>query len=722
MVCAMTEGHPTPHTWRTTGDTFLPRRWRYLPLTVAALLAAVGWWTFSTVEKALKDEFADGLQTILNSNVEALDLWIEARFSAAQVLARQDVIAECTEELVAVVAEHPGDREALLQCASMTRIREHLRMQSMALDFEGFIVFDDDSMVLASTIDAVVGQAALDDHRDLVQRILQGATVISRPFRSLVAEVDEGGKLRVNRPIMYVGTPIRDAAGGIIGGLGLRVDPEKDFTRILSMAKAGDTGNTYAFDRKGVMLSHSRFEDELRLVGLIPDTEDSSSILTLAVRDPGVDMTRGDRPKTPRARHALTRMAADAVQGNDGIDVEGYRDYRGVESIGAWRWLARYDFGVATESAVEEAYKALRVLRTANIVLYGLLVLFAAGMVFESRFIFVLRSRIAGALRQAERLGQYTLEEKIGEGGMASVYRASHVMLRRPVAIKLLHGAEITEGDLVRFEREVQLTSQLTHPNTIAIFDYGRTPEGVFYYVMEYLDGLSLRRIVKTCGAQPEGRVIHILRQICASLEEAHGRGLIHRDIKPANVIVCERGGMQDVVKVLDFGLVKDLEGVDAAAVTSPSVITGTPHYISPEAIRSASDVDRRADIYSIGVVGYFLLTGTEMFGGLSAAEVLAKHLAEVPELPSVRLGRALDPALEQAIMACLAKDPDDRPQTAREFSDRLAACASAGAWGETEARAWWAAESARCRDLGDDEGAPATARTLDVAYRRRHG
>lgn len=292
---------------------------------------------------------------------------------------------------------------------------------------------------------------------------------------------------------------------------------------------------------------------------------------------------------------------------------------------------------------------------------------------------------------------------------MGMVYKASHAMLRRPTAIKLLKPETAGEQSIARFEREVQMTSRLTHPNTIAIYDYGRTPEGIFYYAMEYLPGITLEDLVRQDGAQPPGRVIHVLKQVCASLREAHAVGLIHRDIKGANVILCERGGMPDVAKVVDFGLVKDTVSQDSATLSAANTITGTPHYLSPEAIRSPGAVDARSDLYSVGVLGYYLLTGKRLFESDSVVEVMSHHLHTTPTPLSARTPRPVPRDIEEAIMSCLEKDPARRPQTAQALMDALEASETAGIWGEAEARAWWRGFEKRARDLASAEEATAT-------------
>ena len=303
-----------------------------------------------------------------------------------------------------------------------------------------------------------------------------------------------------------------------------------------------------------------------------------------------------------------------------------------------------------------------------------------------------LRSQVREAQRSAERLGRYTLEEKIGEGGMGQVYRARHAMLRRPTALKVLRRDRMTAESTQRFEREVQLTSQLTHPNTIAIYDYGETPQGDFYYAMEYLEGIPLDRLVREYGPVGEARTVHVLRQICDSLAEAHEAGLIHRDIKPANIMLCRRGGISDVVKVLDFGLVKDV-GMNSPdlQLTAANMITGTPLYLSPEVVNAPDEVDARTDLYQVASVGYYLLTGRPVFEGRTAIEICFHHVSTKPVPPSERLGSPISQDLEALILRGLSKKKEDRPKDAREMGSDLALCSGAGQWTRRDADDWWA-------------------------------
>jgi eukaryotic-like serine/threonine-protein kinase len=335
-----------------------------------------------------------------------------------------------------------------------------------------------------------------------------------------------------------------------------------------------------------------------------------------------------------------------------------------------------------------------------------------------SRTIYGLRKRAA----MAKQLGQYVLERKIGAGGMGEVYLARHTMLRRPTAVKLLPPERAGADTVARFEREVQETSRLSHPNTVAIYDYGRTREGVFYYAMEYLEGADLERIVETTGRLSPSRVVHVLSQIAGALTEAHSRGLVHRDMKPANVILCARGGVMDTVKVVDFGLVKHVVADSSRdpRQTDVNALIGTPAYLSPEAIKSPDLIDARSDIYGVGAIGYYLLTGKRLFDNTtSIMEMCAAHLHEEPIPPSSQHpGTPLD--LERIILQCLAKDPDARPKNAAELMKMLRACVIPE-WTSEEADTWW-----KENDLTEASPSPhfASAPTekldaIDVAPRR---
>ncbi len=379
-----------------------------------------------------------------------------------------------------------------------------------------------------------------------------------------------------------------------------------------------------------------------------------------------------------------------ALAGHAGTDAGGYRGYLGKPVVGAWTWVKDFDMGIVTEIDRAEALRPLLILRIGFWSLFGLLLAGAALIYVLMRLASRWQVAARKAALKAKRLGQYALDIKIGEGQFGSVYSAHHALMRRPVAVKLLQTEKLHSEHGARFEREVQLTSLLTHPNTITIYDYGHTPEGIFYYAMEYLEGLTLDRLVKQFGPQPEGRVIAILRQVCGSLAEAHSIGLVHRDIKPANIFLTQRGGLADFVKVLDFGLVKARNTAGELDLTMAKATLGTPLYMSPEAVQRSVEMDGRSDLYSLGAVGYFLLTGKPLFDSETLGEVLLRQIKDLPATPSERLAKPVSPDLEALVMRCLSKDPAARPASARELDEALGHCVRSGDWTREMADGWW--------------------------------
>ncbi len=295
-------------------------------------------------------------------------------------------------------------------------------------------------------------------------------------------------------------------------------------------------------------------------------------------------------------------------------------------------------------------------------------------------------------------IGMYDLKHQIAQGGMGEVWLAEHQRLARPAAIKIIREDKLgtknpasTERLIRRFEREAKATAGLRSPHTVEIYDFGLSASGVFYYVMEYLDGIDLQVLVNEYGPQSAARTSYLLAQVCDALAEAHEHGLIHRDIKPAN-IHCTRMGLQyDFVKVLDYGLVKPVDKpIGQSEISMEGVAHGTPAYMPPEMATGSTDVDGRTDIYAIGCVGYWLLTGTVVFDAKTAMQMAIQHVTESPQAASTRLGSQLPADIEAVIMKCLEKNPDDRYQTAGELAEALAACGCAAAWSNEHARAWW--------------------------------
>ena len=310
--------------------------------------------------------------------------------------------------------------------------------------------------------------------------------------------------------------------------------------------------------------------------------------------------------------------------------------------------------------------------------------------------------RMGRQIREARELGSYELVEQIGAGGMGSVWRARHRLLARDAAVKLVKQEALgdtesaAQAQLRRFEREAQATALLQSQHSIRLFDFGAADDGSFYYVMELLSGRDLESLVKEFGPLPHERAMYLLRQVCHSLAEAHARGMVHRDLKPANIFLCRMGLEFDFVKVLDFGLVQTRRADASSAVTETAItaekLIGTPAYMAPEIILGRDDVDRRADVYAIGCVAFYLLTGTRVFQDGNQMQMLVDHVHAEAVPPSSRLGAPLPREVDVFVLDCLRKNPNDRPQDATELLERITAYNLAGRWSNSQARAWWQA------------------------------
>ncbi|MDJ0828756.1 MAG: serine/threonine protein kinase [Desulfobacterales bacterium] len=666
----------------------------FFTIIAIVFLTVIGFWTHNAIKLSLKEIYTDYFQTLLDADITALTIWMENEKSHARYWADEPNLRENIQILAEIARKAPLAPERLKISPALLELQNSFKTIVKDKDYQGFGIIDRNGLILASSKkDAYVGRYIAPDYMNLLKRVFKGETIIEKPHlkSALIPDIEN----QTDQPIMMTAAPIRDDTGAAIAVLVFTINPDQDFTRILSVARAGASGDTYAFDANGFLLSDSRFEDQLKEIGIIDATPEARSILSVQIRDPGGDLTKGFARAKSLTDRPLTKMARAAIAGHSGVDLEGYRDYRGVEVLGAWRWLPDYGFGIATEISRTEVRAILRPL---TIIFWGLVILLVAsvGLTVTASFIIQrLRKRIA----QVKKLGQYTLEEKIGEGGMGKVYKASHAILKRPTAVKFLKPEAVNPDTITRFEREVQLTSQLTHPNTIEIYDYGHTPEGIFYYAMEYLPGINLAQLIELEGSISPGRVIHILKHICFSLEEAHAIGLVHRDIKPLNVILCERGGQFDAVKLLDFGLVKDIRAHDIEH-TATHEMTGTPAYVAPERLTDSQNIDTRSDLYSLGSVGYNLLTAQDVFDGANAMEICYHVMKTQAPRVSERVSTDIPAKLDSLINDCLAKDPAVRPQNASEVINVLNAIAVVTPWEQNDAKRWWAQNNERIQQV----------------------
>lgn len=657
------------------------QRRRALAWIVAAIvLLSVGYFARKKVQESSETQAREQLRVVLNADVLAVQFWIDGWKKEANMWAENPTVRAQAEKLIAEVG---GDPERSRALSDSPKLAEFNALFAPFLKTSG-----QPQVVLLDREGLRIGYGGRRNERFAAFAIpvLEGETRFSPPSRR---DSWIPARPQDSRVIAFVAAPLRDSRGKIFGMLALVRAGDEGLETILNVARMGQTGETYAISPDGWMLSSSRFNNTLQEIGLVPKEPGTSAALTVQVRDPGGDLTEGFQPTIDRTALPLTLIARLATASRDkppdqqtGTVLTPYRDYRGHEVVGAWKWLPEHDFGVITEVDSGEAFASLQYISQAFYVLFGALGVFVG--------LTLLSSMSLARVRQREpQVGQYTLSKQIGEGGTSKVYLAHHVLLRRPTAIKILTpSSELPREAIQRFEREVRAACQLTHPNTIEIFDFGRTPNGTFYYAMEYLPGLTLAELVSLDGPLPEGRVIPIMKQVCASLREAHGQGLIHRDIKPQNIMLCQRGGEYDFVKVLDFGLVWNPDDTDTR-ITKSQNITGTPLYMAPERITKPLEADVRSDIYSVGAVAYYLLSGRPIFPNVNGLELLGQVMHGTPD-PLSRLVPSLSPEMDRLVIDSISRDVARRPTRIAAMLEILNSIPNVTPWTQQMARSWW--------------------------------
>jgi len=753
-----------------------------LPLSLAGLVALTGWWGNVRLRDTIDGQLKAQLTATLNANVTALGIWTTNQTRLATSLAEDPALRTLASK---ILQSPPAAGRNVAPSPELEQFDNDLRLRLPQLGYENAQLVNTNFQVVATSrvapggggrpfgtnfpgfnfagmtnfprplFSGMMGNMPVSDaHTNKFAELFEsGEPVIITPFKPDMPAWGRGRRggrggfgsrtnglrgifgrpppsfagqsRRGDRTLMQVAAPIWNQTDIIVGALALIINPDNEFSKILSVQKVGNSGETYAFDQTGLMISHSRFDEQLKDLGLLERTNANStnvsSALNLRLHDPGGDLTKGFRPNSATPTNLLMSLVASAVEGEETVQLEPSRDYRGVPVVGASLWLPQFGFGVATQMDADEAYRPLRILQGVFLVLILCLLLCATGLFVFSNLTW--RRRLSEAELKLKQLGQYTLEEKIGEGGMGVVYRARHALLRRDTAVKLLLPDRADPASVARFEKEVQLTCQLTHPNTIQVYDYGHTPEGIFYYAMEFLRGLNLHELVARYGPQPESRVIHILAQVCDSLAEAHAVGLIHRDIKPANVFLCSRGGVPDCVKVLDFGLVREFRADDPQrrSFTKDDVIEGTPWFTPPEAITGSGRIDPRSDLYAVGALAYFLLTGQYIFDAETVPEIHDKQLASIPIPPRQRTSNPISREMEQIILRCLEKDATLRPQSADELKTLLLTCAAAADWKPEARLAWWNSYEHQAASHDENAANPSTPMaTVKIELSRR--
>jgi serine/threonine-protein kinase len=623
--------------------------WATAVLVVSALLFALGYWTYRAVESSLRELRTATLESTLEAQVKALAIWVENHKADIRRVARDTEVRAQVEALVGIAARPGVTPDEYCGAPGRRPLVAHLTAALEEAGAVAFDVIDSSGRIVASRFREYCGLQL--SKASPLAAVFRGETRFVRPYRDDERLESAAKALPLQRPLTWIETPVLDSAGKIIAVLAFGEYADGQFAGILAAGRTGETGETYAFDRRNAVLSPVRFADGA----------------------------------------ARTPLGVRAAAAEQGVLLEPYPSYHGGEVIGAWRWLPEYDMGLAVEVGAAEAYAPLRYLNIAFGVVFGALVISVFAALGTALSVVRLRRQMGGG----RKLGAYQLGEKIGEGGVATVYRARHDLLKRPTAVKLLKPARATDEMIARFEREVQHASSLTHPNTVEIFDFGRTRDGLFYYAMEYLDGLTLSEVLARQNPIPVSRTVHLMKQVCAALAEAHGKGVVHRDIKPENIMACRYGGVYDHVKILDFGLVKQVQEKHSRDLTRSLRILGTPLYMAPERLRNPADVDARVDIYAVGAVAFLMLSGKKVFDATDDLE-LTSHILndEAPRVSSVA-PQPIPVELDLLVQSCLEKKRELRPQRVADLAEAFDALSLDHRWTQREAEAWWLSLSA---------------------------
>lgn len=643
------------------------------------LLGWLGRWTYVSINDSVREIRQTGLATLLNTQTTALSVWIEDRKRNAERWASDPFLRADARRLAQIGARAMQSREAL--CSTQVQSLAGTRWQPLALTEERVIfnLLDSRGKVLASSHAEQCGlTVSSTSFLAGLGRTWSGETRFVPPLleRTRIPAI---GAPAISTPLLWMLAPVKDETGEVIAVLAFGKLASAQFSTILRVSRPGETGESYVFDGAATMLSESRHATstaEGRVYGfghrIAPPLNQESG-------------NPGEANATRLIQDALaSRVASDRTR-QSGVILEPYESYRGVSVIGAWQWMPDYDMGLALEVEAQEAYEPLSYLTSAYLLLFFAVLVMAALALATSWWLVVLR------LREAKRVGRYELIRQIGEGGISKVYLARHENMRRPTAVKVLKAYQASDEMLARFEREVQLCSQLSHPNTIEIYDYGRTRSGLVYYAMEFVNGITLAELIQRHGSQPASRVVHILLQVCGSLKEAHEHGLVHRDIKPQNIMLSMRGGAYDVVKVLDFGLVKKVDRETTRDLTQYSKVLGTPLYMAPERLRDPSDADARADIYALAATAFHLLTARNIFEASTDHE-LTYQVLNVPPPRVSTVAPSVPVELDDLLFRCLDKDRTQRPANVDILIENLELLARNERWTPRQARAWWEA------------------------------
>ncbi|QEF99376.1 Serine/threonine-protein kinase PknB [Stieleria maiorica] len=681
-----TRRRPSAGIWQTRATKH--RRFNAGWLWLAAILptALAGWWTVTQVQTHVRQSAATELATVADAVRTSVNQFLVDQARLAQSWARQDQLRAAVVSLVQT-SRQEDSAGALRDSPAAITIRQQLIAQSQQPDIK-YVVWDRTGRVIASWLPDgadVGGNVAPDGAADLA-RAMRGETVLFGP-KILTAD-DNGFRPEMQSPVMAEILPIHDDGGRVVATMLIRGFGMYEALDQIFREASGTAGlDVYAVNSAGVMVTNSpRAQTWLVDDGDGDGREDDGRVsCRLRVSDPDTSAASATKLNLHlRRSQPLTYAVAGVASGQSGSQLDPYRNYAGIEVVGTWRWLNQWNLGIVAERTARSAFATARTVQWGFIVLACMLTLTV--LIAASR----IAKRTAIAQAAVHPLSRYELVAELGSGGMGVVYRAKHGQLGRDTALKVLRGDRDNLEDRLRFDREAKLAASLSNPHTVTIYDYGRGDEGEAYCVMEFLKGITLYDVVARSGFLPYGRALFILRQVCDSLGEAHKLGLVHRDIKPQNIMLSLDASVGDWAVVFDFGLAKPLQPDADSYQTAETIWAGTPMYMAPERYREPNNIDPRSDIYSVGCIAYFLLSGRPPFIECDPESLFALVLTEQPISISVHRDQDVPEEIVAVVKRCMAKSVDDRFATVDELAAELDRLIADYPWSVEEARSWW--------------------------------
>lgn len=688
-----------------------------LPISFAvaatALLSFLGWWLQSEIVYRTKRMYGESLKQTATQKSEGLDLWVSSSKIRYSSWGRIKELQHCVKTLDGLVdpsAPLSNRFEVLSQADEQKKLGAILQALTYGPPSMSDLPWERDSIGVRFSIwgrsGVLVGEWSNTqgirnvgvipptDRTPYIQQVEKfktGYAFIPEPVpESVVRQVSNMAASRNPQIVVPIFDP--DDSKKVIAAM--VVNDNRFLVEVEAILRSGaNTGsNCYLLREKGTFATDALGLKDLKDMPEFESVRVDRDLKLFESKDPGGDLTKGYKPTAPISDWSVTKPARYLAQLKEGIDVTGYRDYRGVEVVGAWRWNQSLNIGLVYEIPKTRAFETANFIQSAFRLMWGIPMAIALFLVGLSVRKFLARESMTDKV-----IGAYTLKERIGEGGLGVVYRAEHRILGRVAAIKLLKPSNSHQGAVKRFQREVCMAARLQHPNAVNIYDFGVSNDGLFYCVMEMVDGVNLAQFIAYDPMVPLDRCIWIVRQLASVIHEAHQLGLVHRDIKPQNIMICHHGQFTDMVKVVDFGLAKQLIENVSREVTVTRVVMGTPGFIAPERMETPWIADPRIDIFSFGVVAAYLLTNKVPILG-------ANHQSLRNMLVHGRFAEHLDEPLFdellQLISDCIAPDPDERPSSMETVNQRMDQIAIAYPWNEEASENWWTVNDGELREF----------------------